>query len=127
VLAKIAATFPSIGTLVGPKSGQDSLYSTYPGFRFLGDSGITGVGWVIRDRGIATGGGNIITSSGQSGVPATFELEDVTFSSGFNGWDGTSDLEVVNTFGDTAEAGLHVQFKWDAASGAYVSTDVECP
>lgn len=127
ILASIAgSSFPSIGEMCGPKHGETSLYANYPGFRFLGESDLTGIGWVIRDRGNATGQGTIITSSGQSGVPTHFELENVTFSAGFNGWDHSSDLSVHNTFGDTAEAGLIVQFKWDVASEEYVSTDVSC-
>ncbi len=128
VKAKIAGTsFPAVGSFVGPRHGETDLTATYPGFRFLGRSDIDYVGWVIRDRAIATGQGAIITSSGQSGTPSYFELESVTFSSGFNGWDGTTPLEVRNVFTDTAEAGLIVQFKWDAYTGEYVSTDVECP
>ena len=128
VMALISGvSFPAIGAYVGPKSGEVGLYANYPGFRFIGESPVTGIGWVIRDRATATGQGTIITSSGQEGTPASFQLESVTFSSGFNGWDGTSDLEVINSFGDTAAAGLLVQFKWDAGVGAYVSTDVECP
>jgi len=127
IMAKVAGTsFPAIGALVGPKHGQAELYPNYPGFRFLGESNLPDIGWVIRDRGIATGQGQIITSSGQTGTPSTFELDTVSFSSGFNGWDGTTSLEVVNVFSDTAAADLIVQFKWDANLGAYVSTDVEC-
>jgi hypothetical protein len=127
IMAKVAgASFPSIGAMLGPKHGESELYASYPGFRFLGESPIDNVGWVIRDRGIATGQGEVITSSGQTGTPDNFELEAVKFSSGFDGWDHTSDLTVVNTFSDEASAGMLVQFKWDAYSGAYISTDVEC-
>ena len=127
VLAAIDGSSPVIGAQVGPLHGEDALRSGQPGFRYLGDSNISGVGWVIRDRAIATGQGYVITSSGQTGIPASFELETVTFSSGFDGWDHISDLSVVNVFGDTAEAGIIVQFKWDVYTGEYVSTDVECP
>jgi len=126
ILASIAGSAPSIGGQVGPYHGEADLRTGWPGFRYLGGSNISGVGWVIRDRGIATGQGEVITSSGQSGVPEIFELDTVTFSSGFDGWDHSTDLEVTNVFGDTAEAGLIVQFKWDVYTEAYVSTDVEC-
>ena len=93
ILAEIDySSAPDIGECVGPKHGQNELQRFEPGFRYLGPSSVSHIGWVIRDRGIATGEGSIITSSGQTGTPTYFELESVTFSSGFNGWDGTSDL-----------------------------------
>lgn len=116
----------SIGDQVGPSHGDSTLMPGYPGFRYLGASNLTGIGWVLRDRGPAMGMGTIITSSGQTGTPATFILDNVSFSHGFASWDGTSDFEVTNVFSDTAASGLKVQFKWDAYTGAYVSTDVEC-
>jgi len=126
IMAKITGSFPAIGGMIGPCHGETTLLPNYPGFRFLGETDVDNVGWVIRDRGIATGEGSIITSSGQAGQPEFFELESVKFSSGFDGWDHTTDLTVTNSFSDEAEAGLLVQFKWDAYTGAYVSTDVEC-
>ena len=125
-MAKITGSFPAIGGMIGPCHGKTTLLPNYPGFRFLGETDVDNVGWVIRDRGIATGEGFIIASSGQAGQPEFFELENVKFSSGFCGWDGTTDLQVYNSFSDTAAAELKVQFKWDAYTGAYVSTDVAC-
>jgi hypothetical protein len=118
---------PAIGELVGPKHGETELQAGYPGFRYLGGTDLSHIAWVIRDRGIATGEGTIISSSGQTGTPEYFELDAVTFSSGFDGWDHSTDLSVLNVFSDTAANDLTVQFKWDAARSEYVSTDVECP
>jgi hypothetical protein len=125
-LVEISGTAPAIGAQVGPKTGEDTLLPNFPGFRYLGDTELDNIGWVIRDRGIATGQGEVITSSGQVGTPAYFELENVAFSSGFDGWDHVTDLEVLNVFSDEACAGQIVQFKWDIAQGEYISTDVEC-
>jgi len=127
VQARIGGTPPGIGGNVGPRTGETTLIGNAPGFRYLGASNLAGVGWVIRDRGVALGQGTmVVTSGGEGGTPGTFDLEGVGFSSGFDGWDHDTELEVVNVFSDEASDGLIVQFKWDANSQQYVSTDVEC-